>query len=161
MASENHRRSQRGRARTRGAAALLVGLLLLSTVVSAAEVGGIRGSVRDKDFGTPLVGVRVLVVGLPVGAVTGADGTFLLDRVPVGRYLLTFSKDGYDRATASDVVVLASQLADVQVEMAAEIVDLEEFTVTGLDLFGDTEIGLMDIRAEAVTVQDSISVCRW
>jgi outer membrane receptor protein involved in Fe transport len=137
---------------------VLASLLALLPGGSAAELGGIRGSVRDKDFGTPLAGVRVLVAGLPLGSVTQADGTFLLDRVPVGRYLLSFSRDGYERATVSDVTVLAGQLADVQVELAAEIVDLDEFTVTGLDLFGgDTEAGLIDLRAAAVTVQDSIS----
>ncbi len=149
------------RAHARHPTALLAVLAVVAALVvpnaSAAEVGGIRGAVRDRDFGTPLVGVRVVVVGLPLGAVTGPDGTFLLDRVPVGRYLLTLSRDGYERATVADVVVLAGQLADVQVEMSAEIVDLEEFTVTGLDLFGDTEAGLLDVRAEAVTVQDSVS----
>jgi outer membrane receptor protein involved in Fe transport len=157
VASENHRRSQRSRARARRATAFLAVLALVVPYASAAELGGIRGAVRDRDFGTPLVGVRVVVVGLPLGAVTGADGTFLLDRVPVGRYLLTLSRDGYERATVADVVVLAGQLAEVGAEMSAEIVDLEEFTVTGFDLFGDTEAGLLDIRAEAVTVQDSVS----
>jgi len=147
-----------GRASRLRVSLILAVVLLSSSVAFAADgFGAIRGTVRDQDFATPLVGVRVSIVGLGLGATTGADGTFLIDRVPVGRHTLSLALGGYERAVVADVIVLAGQLADVEAELAAEVLDLEELVVTGVDLLADSELGLIEIRAEAVTVQDSIS----
>ncbi len=141
---------------------LLVGFALavhlwLVPATLAQELGAIRGTVRDRDLAAPLAGVRVVVVGLPLGTTTGVDGTFLLERVPPGRHMLSLSCDGYERDVVSDVVVLAGQLTDVQADLTPEIVEMDEFIVTGTDLIEDTEKALFEIRAAAVTVQDSIS----
>lgn len=119
--------------------------------------GAIRGSVHDADVELPAPEVRVSVVGTLLGAVTSEDGDFLVENVPPGSYTLTFAKPGYERAVVSNVVVTPGKLADLRVDIQPEIIELEELIVTGADLLGNTEVGLLDIRAAAVALQDAVS----
>ncbi len=121
------------------------------------EGGSVRGTVYDKDFGVPLPGVRVTVPEAGTGAVTGPDGTFVINRLPPGTYTLSFSKDGFERELLNGVVVTSGRMADVRVELATEIVELEELVVTGMDTVDLAEIGLLEVRAAAVAVQDAVS----
>jgi hypothetical protein len=149
-----------------GAAARRLGLstaLLLFTLggpvhaQSAAANGAIRGSVVDKDFETPISRVRVTLVEAFLATQTNEDGNFLFERVPPGTYTLSFGRDGYERQVVAGVVVAPNQVAEVRVEMPSEVVEMEELVVKGEDLLGNTEVGLLEVRAEAATVQDAIS----
>lgn len=121
------------------------------------EGGAIRGTVYDKDFGVPLPGVRVTVPEAGTGAVTGPDGTFLVQRLPPGSYTLSLAKEGFERELLNGVVVSAGRMTDVRVELATEIVELDELVVTGMDTVDLAEIGLLEVRAAAVAVQDAVS----
>jgi carboxypeptidase family protein len=66
----------------------------------AAATGTIKGVVTTADAqARPLRRVRVTLSGpslqLPRAVVTGDEGTFVFERVPLGRYTVTGSKDGY------------------------------------------------------------------
>ncbi|HKQ60146.1 MAG TPA: TonB-dependent receptor [Candidatus Polarisedimenticolaceae bacterium] len=138
------------------AAALLAAALLVSPLRGAGS-GGIRGSVRDRDFDSPLSGVRVSILGTGLVSFTAADGTFLFERVPEGSFTLAFDKEGYERELLPSVVVAAGALAEVRAALASEVVEMEELVVSGADVLADSELGLLEIRAAAATVQDSIS----
>lgn len=123
----------------------------------STETGSIRGSVFDRDFASPLARARVTIVGTAVGTFTGDDGRFVLERVPAGTYTLAVAKEGYDRQLVPGVAVSPGRLTDLRVDLAAQVVELEEMVVTGDDLLAGTEGDLLEIRAESVTLQDSIS----
>ena len=123
----------------------------------AQETGAIRGSVYDLDYQVPLDGVRVTVVGTSLRARTSDDGSFLIEGVPPGEYKLSFAKAAYERWIERDVIVVAGRMAPVRIDLVPQIYTMEEVVVTGEDFLADTELGLLEIRAEAVTVQDSIS----
>lgn len=139
--------------------------LLLAIVVCLAAVsagfaqspGSVRGVVLDRDFGTPVEGARVLLVGTPFSAVSGPEGAFLIERVPPGSYPVAVTKDGYERLILPAVSVLSGRLADLRAELVAEVYEMEELLVSGEDLLADSEAGLLEIRAESVALQDSIS----
>lgn len=141
------------------AAALLAALLALPCSVRGQEAadGAIRGTVLDRQFGVPLAGARVTVIERSESRTTGPDGTFLFERVPPGVYTLQGGKPGFERRLVSGVVVVAGRLAEVQIEVSAEVFEMDEMVVTGEDVLAGTEIALLDVRAEAVTVQDAIS----
>ncbi|HZN55253.1 MAG TPA: TonB-dependent receptor [Candidatus Polarisedimenticolaceae bacterium] len=124
---------------------------------TASQPGAIRGSAHDKDFDAPLARVRVTLVEELLATATDADGRFLFERVPPGTYTLSFTKDGYERTVVSGVVVAPGQVAEVRAEMTSEVVDMEEMVVKGEDLLAGSELGLLEIRAEATVVQDAIS----
>ncbi len=120
-------------------------------------VGALRGVVYDADYGVPLADARVTVVEAAQDRTTGPDGAFVFDRLPPGVYTVVFGKDGYARTSRSGVVVTAGKLAEIRAELSLEVVELEEMVVSGTDLLEGTEIALLDVRAEAVTLQDAVS----
>ena len=138
---------------------ILFGALAVATPASAQAPlsGAVRGTVVDKDFGVTMAGVRVTILEAFLATQTGPDGNFVFERVPPGTYTLAFTRDGYQRRVVSDVVVNAGALAEVRTELSLEVTELDEMVVTGEDILGGTEVGLLDIRSEATTVQDAIS----
>lgn len=123
----------------------------------AQAAGGIRGSIYDADFDVPLDGVRVTVIEAQATALTAEDGTFLFDRLEPGSYTLTYAKSGFERQVRSGVVVTPGRLTDASLDLASEVIEMEELIVTGTDFLASSEIGALEIRAASVTLQDSIS----
>lgn len=139
-------------------AALWVAVVALACgTVVAQQVGGIRGAVIDRDFSTPLSGVRVTVLGTQWVTQTSPDGLFAFDRIVPGSYSVVFAKEGYERQVLAGIGVRAGQFAELRVEMSAEVFEMEELVVTGSDFLGDTEIGMLEIRADSAVLQDNIS----
>ena len=104
--------------------------LLVQAALAQSPVGGtVRGSVTDKEFGAPVEGASVSIMGTRVRGVTSATGSFSLPNVPPGTYTLVFSKDGFTREVRPNVVVSGGQLTDVSAAMAGEFEDLEEVVV--------------------------------
>ena len=143
-------------------------LALLAAILSAAsacppalaqsgQAGALRGSVYDKDFGSPLPAVRVSIVEALKTTLTSADGAFVFQGVPAGSYTVSLARDGYERQVLSGVVVTPGQMTDLRAELSSEVVDMEELVVTGADLLADSELGMLEIRAEATAVQDAVS----
>jgi TonB-linked SusC/RagA family outer membrane protein len=119
-------------------AALLALCALLSPGrASAQEVGQIGGVVTDSSSGTPINGALVSVVGTTLGATTGADGRYLLTRVPVGTHTLQVRRLGYSPRDVGQVVVTAGGRASVDVRMRTTALQLEAVVTTGV--IGRTE----------------------
>jgi outer membrane receptor protein involved in Fe transport len=141
-------------------ATLVVALFAASTPAVPQVIGqsgAIRGSVHDRDFDVPLARARVTLVEALLATGTSTDGLFLFERVPPGTYTLSVTKDGYERQIVTDVVVAPGQIAEVHIDLESEVVDMEELVVKGEDLLGNTEVGLLELRAESTSIQDAIS----
>ncbi|MEY2980225.1 MAG: hypothetical protein RL562_452, partial [Planctomycetota bacterium] len=133
-------------------------VLCLGTFALAQQAGAIRGTVFDKDFDAPLAAVKVLLVETGATVETTDQGNFRFADVAAGRYTLVFSKDGYVREVPPPVVVTAGQLTDMEVRMAGDYTDLEEFVVQDiLQLGGGSEAALLQLRLESPSMMDSIS----
>jgi len=124
---------------------------------TTAPTGAIRGTVWDRDFGSPLAAVRVLAAEAAKATATDLNGVFLLEKIPPGSYTLTFSKNGYERALVTDVIVAAGHLTEVRADLAIEVIEMPEMVVTAGELLGGTEDALLEIREASVTLQDAIS----
>jgi len=70
---------------------------LLITNAQAKPFGKITGKVVDKETNEPLSGANVIVEGTSLGAATDTIGTYLILRVPPGKYTLVASMIGYSR----------------------------------------------------------------
>ncbi|MGQ0552975.1 MAG: TonB-dependent receptor domain-containing protein [Planctomycetota bacterium] len=120
--------------------------------------GSVRGVVYDQDFNAPLPEARVLIVETGQSVMTAERGNYVFGQVPAGRYTLVFSKDGYVRQVKADVVVTAGQLTDVDVWLAGEFTEMDEFVVQDLLAFGTgSEAALLELRFESPSFMDSIS----
>ncbi len=140
-----------------------VACLALAAVWSAPleaapqQAGSIRGVVFDSDFNVPLGSAQVLVVETGAKALTTEQGNYVLPELVPGTYTLVFSKDGYVRQVRTDVVVSAGQLTEIDIFLAGEFTDMEEFVVEDL-LATDagSEVALLDLRFESPALLDSI-----
>jgi TonB-dependent receptor len=141
-------------------ATLVVALLAANTPAFPQVIGqsgAIRGSVHDRDFDVPLARAHVTLVEALLATATNADGQFLFERVPPGTYTLSVTKEGYERQIVTNVVVAPGQIAEVHIDLESEVVDMEELVVKGEDLLGNTEVGLLVVRAESISIQDAVS----
>ncbi len=129
-----------------------------TTTPAQQPAGSIRGVVLDQDFDVPLA--AALVTNLETGekVTTTEQGNFVLAQVPPGTYTLVFSKDGYVRQVKTGVVVAAGLLTDVDVALAGEFTEMEEFVVQDvLQLGAGSEAALLELRIESPSLMDSIS----
>lgn len=125
---------------------------------SQGQSGSVRGLVLDKDFDAPLAGAQVLIVETGQKLATNDQGNYVFPELPPGKYTLVFSKDGYVRAIKGDVLVVAGQLTDVDVQLSGEFTEMEEFVVQDvLAIDTGTEAGLLELRFETPAMMDSIS----
>jgi len=122
-----------------------------------AGVGSIRGVIYDKDFEIPLADAQVLLVETGQKASSGAQGNYVLPDVAPGRYTLIASKPGFVRQVRTDVVVAEGRLTDVDVWLAGEFTEMEEFVVQDiLQIGAGSETALLAIRFESPALMDSI-----
>lgn len=75
------------------AAPILISFLLC--VPTFSQTGSIRGTVFDSESKQALAGASVSIVGTTFGATTFSDGTFVIDAVQAGRYVLEVTYVGY------------------------------------------------------------------
>ncbi|VGO11680.1 hypothetical protein PDESU_00225 [Pontiella desulfatans] len=135
---------------------LLVVCCSFIVVQAYSQMGGIRGSVMDKDFEVPLTGVKVRISETGQEAETGDAGSYYLEQVPPGAYTLLFSKSGYTRFTKPEVVVMGGQLAEVEAALEGEYEEMDELVVRDIQLGGASEIGLLNLRMESSALMDSV-----
>jgi len=141
-------------------ALLLLAPLAICSVASSAvaqDVGAIRGVLFDVDFNAPLSGAQVLVVETGAKALSDEQGAYAVQSLRPGKYTLVISKEGYVRQVRTDVVVTAGQLTDLDVQLAGEFTDMEEFVVEDL-LKMDTgsEVALLDLKLDSPALLDSV-----
>jgi TonB-dependent receptor len=134
-------------------------VLLLGASARAQQASGsLRGVIWDRDFDVPLPGAQVLLVETGQKVETSEQGHFVLSEVAPGRYTLVVSRDGYIRQVKADVVVVAGQLTDVEIRLAGDFTEMEEFVVEDvLQMGAGTEAGLLQLRLESPAFMDSIS----
>jgi TonB-linked SusC/RagA family outer membrane protein len=99
--------------------------------LSAQQVGTVTGAVVDSGSGQPIAGAQVYLPGLQLGALSNAQGRFLIVNVPVGRREIRAELIG--RQTASQTVdVQAGQAAQVSFLLESRAISLEGVVVTGV-----------------------------
>ena len=103
--------------------------------------GSVSGRVVDATTQEPLPGVNVIVVGTRRGAVTQANGDFVIGAVPVGTQTVRASRIGY-AAAQQEVSVTAGATATAQFSLPHQAVTLSEVTVS---------VGYGTQRKEAIT----------
>ncbi len=138
---------------------LIATLCLLTPALAQSEqLGSLRGQVLDGDFRVPLPAARVTLVEVSRNATTTDQGTWVISDVPAGRYTLIFARQGYARQVRTEVIVRAGQLTEIEVSLAGEFVDMDEFVVEdALGLGSGSEAALLALRLESPALLDSIS----
>lgn len=134
-------------------------LLVMSAAWAQQESGSLRGQVVDADFGDPVPGATLRILELDTVANSDRNGFFLFADVPAGRYTIAISREGYSRAVMSDIAVAPGAMAELTVRLSSELAEMEELVVRESEPAADTatEAGLLSLRAQSITFQDSVS----
>jgi hypothetical protein len=112
---------------------LAVLLCLAATASAALSLGRIAGVVRDGVTQRPLSNVTVRVVGSAKATRTAADGSYVLDSIPVGTVSVSARMVGYATATETDVVVRSERVSTVNlllVQQASQAFPVEVVAAT-------------------------------
>ncbi len=136
---------------------ILMALAVAPPATAQVMTGGVRGVVYDLDFDVPLAGVQVVLVEKNLTTRTSSSGDFVFENLPTGKYSLVFRKAGFQRKVLPDIIVTTGRMADLRVDLATEVIEMDEMIVTGTDLLAGTEMALLELRAAAVNLQDAIS----
>lgn len=120
-----------------------------------AQTGSIAGQVVSEETGQPIGGAHVQVEGRDAGALSNADGRYLIRSVEPGTHTLVVQVIGYARHLVRSVEVLAGGTTRVEVRLSAEAVVVEGVRVqAAIDRGSST--ALLDERHRATGMVDAI-----
>ena len=103
-------------------ASLVLTILFSAAVAFAADVGRILGKVTISGTGQPLAYTNIVVVGTQYGAMSRADGEYIIIGIPPGVYSLRATYVGYTTVVRKDVEVRANQATRAVFEMQESVV---------------------------------------
>jgi outer membrane receptor protein involved in Fe transport len=104
-------------------AAILIGLLLLTSLVFGGTTGKLAGKVINTETGKPLAGANVFIEGTRLGAATDLDGEYYIINVPAGRYSVTTSSLGYQSVTVRNILITADFTTTYDFELSTKILE--------------------------------------
>lgn len=79
--------------------------------------GKIKGKVVDKYMGNPLVGANIIIINTQLGAITGIEGEFEIDKIAEGDYAFKISHLGHTPAFYWNVTILEDTIVTVNFEL--------------------------------------------
>lgn len=90
-----------------------------------AQDGKIRGTVKDRESGEPLIGANVTIEGQTLGAATDINGEYIILGVQPGVYTLRVSLVGYAPLSVSNVRVSANLTTTQDLRISSSAVQLQ------------------------------------
>ncbi|MFY0600173.1 MAG: TonB-dependent receptor [Cyclobacteriaceae bacterium] len=109
-----------------------IGLALFLVLDSFSQTQVVKGKVIDAQAEYELIGATVMLLDSEpmIGSVTGVDGSFRLENVPVGRQTLAVQYIGYKNLTVPNVLVTAGKEVVLQIKLEESVESLEAVVVT-------------------------------
>lgn len=110
------------------------GLLLLATVsVVSAQTGTVTGRVVDQRSLDPIAGAQVHIPSSNIGALSNADGRYLILNVPVGEQTVRVQIIGY-APVEQTVTVTSGQAVALDFQIAENAIPIDEIVVTAMGI---------------------------
>lgn len=110
-------------------AALLPALVVPGVTAQAQEPATVRGKVTNV-AGQPVANAQVFVTGTQLGGQTGADGTFIIPRIPAGSVTIRVRMIGFESMERA-VTLRAGQTTTVDFSIKTSPISLDQVVVTG------------------------------
>ncbi len=136
--------------------ALIAGLAACGALIAQETVGAITGTVKDSSgAAVPGATVKALNVATNLEVVEHSDsnGSYLVPNIPAGTYKLTFSKEGFETETHTQVIVNSSRTVTIDGAMkVGQVSTTVEVTSVALMNQVDTTNGYV---VDQLTIQDT------
>ena len=109
---------------------LVVAVSFSSFSFAMTDHARIRGTVTDSSNGQPIPYANVMLRGTSLGCSANSSGFYHISSIPPGTYVMVISQVGY-RTTELTVTVSENQIAQIDVQLSATIIEREEMLVVG------------------------------
>jgi hypothetical protein len=136
---------------------LLTWITIPSTILAQSITQTVRGKVTDADSKTGLPGANVVLLNSNplTGTTTDANGTFILEKVPVGRHSFRISYIGYTPVIRAEVLVSSGREVFLSAELEEEVFEAGEVEIKAA-LDKDKPVNSMAmISARSFSVEES------
>ena len=109
----------------------LTGLAITSAGQQLTQT--IRGAVFDDVSEYPLIGVHIYLTDTNplLGAVTDVNGSFKIEKVPLGRYNIKVSLIGYEPVTLTNILVHSGKETSLNITLVESVAQMESIVVMG------------------------------
>ncbi|HEX8328774.1 MAG TPA: TonB-dependent receptor [Hymenobacter sp.] len=134
---------------------LLLGFATLATA-AAQGTGSIKGTFKDGTTQEAIIGGTVLLENTTIAGPTGVDGSYSLEKVPVGTYTLVVTSVSYKPVKVANVTVTAGKATIVDGKLQADTKALDEVVVNGVRRT-NTEVSVINEIRQANVVVSGIS----
>ncbi|HEX9107231.1 MAG TPA: carboxypeptidase-like regulatory domain-containing protein, partial [Longimicrobiales bacterium] len=111
-------------------ASAVLALLAASGSLAAQSTGSVRGHVTDAVTGRGLSSAQVYIKGTHLGALTSAEGSYVINAVPTGQQVVRVENLGF-KAVEQTVRVATGAAATADFSLSQEAIALDEMVVTG------------------------------
>lgn len=106
--------------------------LISGTAVAFAQDGSLKGTITDKEDGSPLIGVNVLIRGTTFGTASDLDGNYQINNIRPGEYTIEFRYVGFERIVMTGIEIKSGETTEIDVQMGVQAITSEdEVTIIG------------------------------
>lgn len=123
-------------------------ILFIITLIAIpvwAQNGGVHGFIYDSSTGEPIAYAMTQLQGTNYGAMTEKSGSYMITKVPAGKYVLEISYMGFQ--TIIDTVVIGNKMLSKNYTMKPENVMLE-----GVNVSAEAQQVLTETRTSVISV---------
>ena len=103
---------------------LLLFFLIISGSISGLKAQQIQGIIKSKEQNQPIKGANISILNTTKGTVSASDGSFMLDGIPDGKYILTISHIGY--LSFSQQINIPSDVQSLDIQLESSIINLNK-----------------------------------
>ena len=144
------------RQRKRISTFLLASIFTLSSNISVAQNGTIRGTITDKNTGETIVGASVIVEGTFTGTAANLDGEFILPNLSPGKMSIRVSFISYETIIIDDVIIEPGGITYLDVSLEEASLSIEGVEVVARRIT-HTEMSVISAIRAANVVASGIS----
>ncbi len=128
-------------------------------------VDSLTGEKAEKEFRRrkqePIAGAKVRVLGTSLGAITDANGNYIIRNIPRGLYDLAYSADGYKTDIFKNVWIKSDTISEIDLLLEENISAQREVVVTANRFeqrLQDVAISTSILEPDFITNRNSISI---
>jgi hypothetical protein len=104
-------------------------LIIVTASYSFAQQGTLTGSIIDRETQKAVLDAEVSIIELNIKTITGKNGDFGFDSIPVGTYQLKITAAGFEPVVKTDVVVLSAKPTQLNIELQSKSYTTEQIDV--------------------------------
>ncbi len=122
-------------------------LLLFLSVTALAQNATIRGTVKEKASGQPVLYTNVYLQGTSHGSVTDVNGYYTISKVPKGKYKLRVSSVGFDTLSVNVTITKENQIVNQKL-----VLNKASYEIKGAVISAQRQTALLDPTTSVMKV---------